>query len=112
MDSISNEVIQAAQCSLAPWFLKLFNACLSSGQYPSQWSNGYITPLHKSNDSSDPSNYGGITITRAISKVFNTILNNRLDSFTADKNFINECQIGFTKTIPNGRPYVYIKIPY
>lgn len=29
--------------------------------------------------------------------MFNTILNNRLDSFLADKNFINECQIGFTK---------------
>lgn len=56
LDSISNEMIKGAQSSLAPCFLKLFNACLSSGQYPSQWSNGYITPLHKSNDSSDPSN--------------------------------------------------------
>lgn len=97
LDSISNEMIKAAQGFLAPCFLKLFNACLSSGQYPSQWSNGYITPLHKSDDSSDPSNYRGITITSAIGKVFNTILNNRLDSFLADKNFINECQIGFTK---------------
>ena len=97
LDSISNEMIKAAEGSLAPCFLKLFNACLSSGPYPSLWSNGYITPLHKSNDFSDPSNYRGITITSAIGKVFNKILNNRLDSFLADKNFINECQIGFTK---------------
>ena len=97
LDSISNEMIKAAQGSLAPCFLKLFNACLSNGQYPSQWFIGYITPLHKSNDCSDPSRYRGITITSVIGKVFNTILNNRLDRFLADKNFINECQIGFTK---------------
>lgn len=36
LDSISNEMIKAAQGSLVPCFLKLFNACLSSGQYLSQ----------------------------------------------------------------------------
>ena len=77
LDSISNEMLKAAHGTLAPCFLKLFNACLSSGQYPVQWSNRYFTPLHKSNDSSDPSNYRGITITSAIGKVFNTVLNER-----------------------------------
>ena len=70
--------------------------CLS-GQYPAQWADGYITPLHKSNDSSDPTNYRGISITSAIGKVFNTVLNNRLDSFLIERNIIDSCQIGFTK---------------
>lgn len=97
LDSISNEMLKAAQTSLGPCLLKLFNACLSSGQYPTQWADGYITPLHKSNDSTDPSNYRGISITSSISKIFNTVLNNRLDSFLTDGNIIDSCQIGFTK---------------
>ena len=97
LDSISNEMLKAAQTSLGSCLLKLFNACLSSGQYPAQWADGYITPLHKSNDSSDPTNYRGISITSAIGKVFNTVLNNRLDSFLIERNIIDSCQIGFTK---------------
>ena len=97
LDSISNEMFKAAQSSLGSCLLKLFNACLSSGQYPAQWADGYITPLHKSNDSSDPTNYRGISITSAIGKVFNTVLNNRLDSFLIERNIIDSCQIGCTK---------------
>ena len=75
----------------------MFNACLSSGQYPAQWADGYIAPLHKSNDSSDTTNYRGISITSPIGKVFNTVLNNRLGSFLIVRNIIDSCQIGFTK---------------
>ena len=97
LDSLSNEMLKAAQCSLGSCLLKLFNACLSSGHYPSQWSDGYITPLHKSNDTSDPSNYAGISILSAIGKLFYTVLYNRLDRYLVDNNVINKCQIGFSK---------------
>ncbi|MEW8547927.1 MAG: reverse transcriptase family protein [Candidatus Thiodiazotropha sp.] len=97
LDTVSNEMLKAAQSYLGPCLLKLFNACLSSGQYPSQWSDGYIIPLHKSNDTSDPSNYRGISIMSAIGKLFSIVLNNRLDNFLVDNNVINNCQIGFSK---------------
>ena len=95
-------MLKAAQTSLGSCLLKLFNACLSSGQYPVQWAGGYITLLHKSNDSSDPSNYRGISITYAIGKSFNTVLYSRLDSFLIERNipgvpktctFLNSCNI-------------------
>ena len=35
---------------------------------------GRDNPVNKSNDSSDPSNYRGVSITSAIGKVFNTVL--------------------------------------
>lgn len=97
LDSVSNEMLKAAQNSIGSCLLKLFNACLSGGQYPTHWSDGYITPLHKSDDPCDPSNYRGISIMSAVGKVFNTILNNRLDNFLFENCIINECQIGFTK---------------
>ena len=97
LDSVSNEMLKAAQNSIGSCLLKLFNACLSGGQYPTHWSGGYITPLHKSDDPCDPSNYRGISIMSAVGKVFNTVLNNRLDTFLFENCIINKCQIGFTK---------------
>ena len=89
-----------SQNALGLCFLKIFNVCLSDGQYPSCWCEGYITPLHKSDDPYDPSNYRGISITNAVGKVFNSILDNKLDTFLTQNSVINKCQIGFTK---NGR---------
>ena len=56
----------------------MFNACLSSGRYPEIWADGYITTIHKANDTADSNNYRGITLTSAVDKVFNSILNSRL----------------------------------
>ena len=37
-------------------FHKLLNKCFLFGKYPETWSEGYITPLFKGNDPSDPNN--------------------------------------------------------
>ena len=97
LDSICNEMLKCSQMALGPCFLKIFNACLSDGQYPSCWSEGYITPLHKSDNTHDPSNYRGISITNAVGKLFNSILDARLDSYLTENSIIDKCQIGFTK---------------
>ena len=36
---------------------KLFNLILQCGTFPTSWSNGIITVLHKSGNKDDPSNY-------------------------------------------------------
>jgi hypothetical protein len=56
-------------------FKQIFNSCLSLGIYPEAWAEGYITPLYKTNDIADPSNYWGLTITSSIGKLFNRVLN-------------------------------------
>jgi hypothetical protein len=56
-----------------------------------------ITTIHKANDITDPNNYRGITVTSAIGKVFNSILNTKLDDFVCKNNIIKNCQIGFAK---------------
>jgi hypothetical protein len=65
--------------------------------YPKIWSIGYITPLHKSGSTSDPSNNRGITISDIIGKLFNRVLNNRLSKFFISNNIINKEQFGFMK---------------
>ena len=97
LDNISNYMIKCGQTVLLPSLHKLFNGCLTFGYYPKLWSSGYITPIHKSNDISDPNNYRGITVTNAIGKLFNKILDIRLDKFLEKYHIIDDCQIGFTR---------------
>ena len=62
----------------------LFNHVLNTGLYPDTWCEGLINPLHKRESPTLPDNYRKITITPAIGKLFDGILNNRLQ-------FAKEC---------------------
>jgi hypothetical protein len=96
-DIIINEMLKCGQTVLVKPLSKLFNIILSSGEYPSQWSKGYIYPIHKSGEKDNPSNYRGIVINSCIGKLFTKILNSRLNEFLAKRNVIPIEQIGFTK---------------
>ena len=69
-------MLKCAQNELLPSIKKLFNSCLFSGNYPKYWAVGYITPIHKAGDISDPNNYRGISVTSALGILFNSILDN------------------------------------
>ena len=97
LDGIPAEMLKAGSPVLNPLLQKLFNIIFSTGFYPLQWSSAYITPIFKSGDPSKPENYRGIAINSCIGKLFNTVLNKRLDKFLIDNNIISNCQIGFTK---------------
>jgi hypothetical protein len=92
-------MLKGGHAKLLPCLVKLFNLCFSSGYYPDTWSNGYISPIFKSDDPADPNNYRGITITSNLGKVFNNVLNTGLDSFLTEHNLIHvhPSQVGFTK---------------
>jgi len=97
IDNITNNMIKSSRTTLIKCYKKIFNACLASGIYPEKWAEGYITPLYKANDMYDPGNYRGLTITSAIGKLFNRVLNQRLIKCLEKYNIISHCQIGFTK---------------
>jgi len=97
LGNISNNMLKYGQTYLLPSLHKIFNACLTYDRYPESWSVGYITPIHKGNDASNPNNYRGITITNTLGKLFNKIIDIRLDKFLEKHKIIHDCQIGFTK---------------
>lgn len=67
-DGILNEMLKYGQFALLPSLKKLFNLVLESGIYPDQWSEGFIVPIFKNGDSSNPDNYRGITVTSCLGK--------------------------------------------
>jgi hypothetical protein len=76
---------------------KLFNIIICSGDYPKIWGSGNITSLFKGGDPDNTNNYRGITITSSLGKLFNRILNNRLESFRSNENLTIKEQIAYEK---------------
>jgi potassium voltage-gated channel Eag-related subfamily H protein 8 len=74
----------------------MFTWHLSSGIYPMECPvQGLIFPIYKTGDLLNPSNYRGIAITSCLSKVFNSILNARLEKYILKNEIIRNEQIGF-----------------
>ena len=97
IDCISGEMIQCSSSHMMNGYVKLFNAILNTSHYPSAWKQGIIVNLFKSGQQHDPDNYRGLSINSCLAKVFNTIMNNRLNNFLIEKNIIDKSQIGFKK---------------
>ena len=96
IDGITGEFYKHVADELVLPFCAIFNYIFNKGDYPSQWAEGLINALHKKGDHSNPDNYRKITITVAMAKIFDSILNARLyfknDVMSLDDPF----QFGFT----------------
>ena len=97
IDLVSNEMIKYSQHVMLPILSKIFNNILLSECYPGKWCEGYIVPIFKSGCKNLPENYRGISIFSCLAKLFNTVLNNRLEDFLEKHEVIDKKQIGFKK---------------
>ena len=88
-------MIKANINDMIPVYYKLFNFILHSGTVPSTWCDGLITPIYKSGNKQEPSNYHGICVSSCLGKLFCSILNQRLSQFVNSRNVLHISQIGF-----------------
>jgi hypothetical protein len=86
IDGLCNEMFKSAQSYIDKCLLKIYNAVLSSGNYPSRWSESFLVPIFKSEKPKLPQNYRGIAVANCFGRIFNSILNTRLDKFLAENN--------------------------
>ena len=96
-DGIVGEMLKAGAHYLVPYLQKLFNKIFISGTFPTSWTRSTIVPIYKSGNLNDPDNYRGIAITSVLSKVFMSILTNRLRDWADDQGHIHEEQSGFRR---------------
>ena len=80
---------------LAPVLVRVFNAALDAGRLPDSINHTLVTPVFKKGDVGDPANYRPIAVTEPISRLYATILNKRLVSFTEDCDLRDPTQAGF-----------------
>ena len=73
---------------------------MSSGIIPTGWALGQLTPILKNKgDRKKATNYKEITILSCLSKLFTSVLNDRLTEWVTDKKNIGPEQAGFRKRI-------------
>ena len=73
----------------------IFNKSLLSGTFPDFWKISYITPLHKSGNKSDVTNYRAISKFSLISKLLEMIVSNKITPKI--QGILAESQHGFVK---------------
>lgn len=97
-DLILNEFLKHSAEKLLGIFTKLFNIVFDKGIVPEDWTNGFICPIYKNKgDPASADNYRGITVLSCFSKLFTTVLNNRLNFYLESMNVLCEEQAGFRK---------------
>ena len=83
---------------ISPVLKGLFNNCLRLGIFPNELKIAKVTPLFKSGNINDMSNYRPISILPVLSKILEKIIYKRLADFFTVKNVLNEAQFGFRQS--------------
>ena len=97
LDGILNEFLKYSNVSVRHVILKLFNAILESGIFPSQWAIGEIVPVFKKGNINEPSNYRPISLISSLGKLFTYCVNEKMNRFAEKYSIISENQFGFRK---------------
>ncbi|KAK6174158.1 hypothetical protein SNE40_017486 [Patella caerulea] len=98
VDFIINEYIKNTESSFISLYVKLFNLILDTGIIPTEWVTGVISPIYKNKgDKQDVNNYRGITLLSCLSKLFTSVINERLSNFIESCRIVGPEQAGFRK---------------
>ena len=97
VDEIPSEILLLSKEKILRYLTKLFNKMFQIGYFPVRWGVAIIVPLYKSGDKSQPGNYRGISLLSIPSKIFTSVINNRLYNWAENNNKINTEQAGFRR---------------
>ena len=96
-DEISPDLIKLAKPHIVDYLHKLFQKIYDTGKYPKEWAKSIIIPIHKKGSKLILDNYRGISLLSVTSKVFTSIVNNRLYTWMEENMKICEEQAGFRR---------------
>ena len=100
IDGIPIECYSSDIKYFTPLLTTLFNTIFDSADYPKDWAQGLIYPVHKKGDKSDAQNYRKVSLIPSLAKVFESVLENRLsyknlvccDDDPLQRGFKNDCR--------------------
>lgn len=94
-DNLSADLLKAHLRPFSEIITKLFNSVIVTGMYPNILKIAKVTPIFKSGDPHDPSNYRPISTLSVLNKIFEQLLTKRLSNFFAENNVLYNFQYGF-----------------
>ena len=98
-DGIPARILRECAHSLAKPLSGLFYLSLSVGVVPHDWKCANVVPIYKSDGKSNPCNYRPISLLSIISKVMESIVNDRLCKHIFDLNLKPVINLGFIQII-------------
>ena len=95
--SISARLIRDALLALSHEFMHLLNKSLALGVFPDEWKRATVTPIPKSGDLSQVSNYRPISLLPLPGKIMEKIIHKQLMGNIEENDIISESQYGLRK---------------
>lgn len=95
IDGITTKSVKCVMDIIATELTACINYCMARGIFPNVLKIAKVVPIHKSGSKHDPCNYRPISVLPVISKIFEKILYNRLQTFLNSKCFFYAKQYGF-----------------
>ena len=90
-DGLSGEFFKHSAPCVVLFLTEYFNKLISSGTFPSEWSESVITPTYKMGDIYySPDNYRGVSLLNVSGKLYGYILNKRLTQWIEDNKFLTK----------------------
>lgn len=96
-DEISPVLLKACIHVISHPLTYLINASIKEGIFPDCLKISIVRPIYKKGDKRQMNNYRPITLTSAISKLFEKVILKRLDNFLSKYDILTNTQHGFRK---------------
>ncbi len=97
LDGIDTRILKAGSPVLSIYLAKIFSLSLKIGYVPKCWKMKRVSPIHKGDEKTDPSNYRPISILPIPMKIFEKIVHDQVSTFIKENSVIQDRQSGFRK---------------
>ena len=98
IDGIPPKLLRNCALALLIPIHHLFSTSLEKHVIPHEWKCHSITPIHKSGDKSQVTNYRPISLLCTISKLLERLVYDHLNKFIVHNNIISSSQFGFRQS--------------
>ena len=95
LDDISRRFLKLVSSKIAPYLSELFNKCIQTGHYPTDFKTAKVTPVYKKGQRDSVTNYRPISVLSNLSKIFETLIYNRIKSIFQSHDLLSNKQFGF-----------------
>jgi len=95
IDNIPVIVLQAVAGTISQSLTILINRCLHEGQFPDQWKHAIVSPIPKTDEKSDPSQYRPISLLPIVSKIAEKHFHGLILQCLESSGKLSDAQYGF-----------------
>ena len=94
-DEVPPRLLKIVAIEIAPALSFIFQQSYNTGVVPHQWRQALVTPIFKSGERSDPSNYRPISLTCICSKIMEHFVLSHISKHISHNNILFNNQHGF-----------------